>query len=126
MLHSLEIHCIHCLIKVTDSTNKDKLEALIDEAKEMSEENYTKESFEALQRALEAAQVVFNNPDATQAEINAETETLQQALDSLVLVKTDKPDLPDTGQSSTMIYLIGSTLLIGAGLYLMFKKEEEQ
>lgn len=111
---------------MTDSTNKDKLEALIDEAKEMSEENYTKESFEALQRALEAAQVVFNNPDATQAEINAATETLQQALDSLVLVKTNKPDLPDTGQSSTMIYLIGSTLLIGAGQYLMFKKEEEQ
>lgn len=78
---------------MTDSTNKDKLEALIDEAKEMSEENYTKESFEALQRALEAAQVVFNNPEATQAEINAATETLQQALDSLVLVKTDKTRL---------------------------------
>lgn len=107
---------------MTDSTNKDKLEALIDEAKEMDEENYTKESFEALQKALDEALEVYNNPNATQVEIDAATSMLQKALDALELVKSD---LPDTGQSSTTIYLIGSTLLISAGLYLMFKKKEE-
>ncbi|QKY70372.1 M14 family zinc carboxypeptidase [Lentibacillus sp. CBA3610] len=65
--------------------DKTELQNRIDEinAEELNEENYTEESWEALEQALADAETVLNNEDATQAEVDAALEALNDARSGL-------------------------------------------
>lgn len=70
--------------------DKSDLAALIEEAEKLSEEDYTTESWQALVEALEEAIIVYENPEATQEEVDEALEALQLAIDELE-EKTNEP-----------------------------------
>ncbi|XEC95583.1 S-layer homology domain-containing protein [Paenibacillus tarimensis] len=57
----------------------------------LQEENYTPESWTALEEALQAAHAVLNDPDATQAEVDEALAALQAARSGLQPVEADAP-----------------------------------
>jgi hypothetical protein len=59
------------------------LAAKIEEAQALTEADYTSESWEDLETALEDAITVSENPEATEEEINNALEALQTAIDNL-------------------------------------------
>ncbi|MFR1756981.1 MAG: phosphohydrolase, partial [Thomasclavelia spiroformis] len=63
--------------------NKDLLEDLINQASGLNVANYTKASFDGLTKALNEAKVVFENPNATQKEVDNAKATLEKAINSL-------------------------------------------
>ena len=81
-----------------EKADKTELEKLINEAKSLNSEDYTKDSFELLENALESARIVYNNEQATQEEVEKATKSLQSAIDGLKKADeggTDsKPDVP--------------------------------
>lgn len=71
--------------------NKDALKALIDMANGLDSADYTAESFAVLKSALASAQEVYNESQATEAEVKKAEETLQSAIDGLVKAPADSP-----------------------------------
>ncbi|MBN2981016.1 S-layer homology domain-containing protein [Cohnella algarum] len=67
------------------AVDKTALKAKVTEINEenLQAEGYTQESWQALQDAMEAAQTVLNNEDATQAEVDAALEALTAAREAL-------------------------------------------
>ena len=63
--------------------NKDLLEDLINQANGLNVANYTKATFDGLTKALNEAKVVFENPNATQKEVDSAKATLEKAINSL-------------------------------------------
>ena len=63
--------------------NKDLLEDLINQASGLNVANYTKASFDGLTKALNEAKVVYENPNATQKEVDNAKATLEKAINSL-------------------------------------------
>ena len=68
------------------------LEEAVENAKALEKEDYTEESWEALEDALENAEEVLKDPTATQEEVDAATEALEEAMDAL----EEKPEEPTT------------------------------
>lgn len=64
--------------------NKDNLKAALEAAKEIAPEGYTAESYAALQQAIENAQEVYDNPDASQADVDNASSQLNKAVSDLV------------------------------------------
>ena len=73
--------------------SKDELKNTVKEAKELVEakDQYTEESLAALQAAIDEANAVLDNPEATQAEIDAAVKAVKEAKAALK-VKEDKKD----------------------------------
>lgn len=71
--------------------NKDALKAAIDDASAKVEGDYTAESWSKLAEALANAQGVYANDDATQAEVNAATKALTDAVAALEKLKPTEP-----------------------------------
>lgn len=71
--------------------NKDALKAAIDDANAKIENDYTAESWSKLAEALVSAQDVYANDDAKQAEVNAATKTLTDAIAALEKPKPTEP-----------------------------------
>ena len=65
------------------TVSKDALQALYDEMKEKSEEDYTAESWQVFADALKAAETVLGDKDAVQAEVDAAYGALKAAADAL-------------------------------------------
>ncbi|MDY3361830.1 MAG: carbohydrate binding domain-containing protein, partial [Clostridium celatum] len=63
--------------------NKDALNDLINKAESLDSSKYTEESFNAVKKALEEANVVFANEDATIEEIEVAEANLRKAMNSL-------------------------------------------
>ena len=63
--------------------NKDLLEDLINQANGLNVANYTKATFDGLTKALNEAKAVFENPNATQKEVDSAKATLEKAINSL-------------------------------------------
>ena len=63
--------------------NKDLLEDLINQASGLNVANYTKATFDGLTKALNEAKVVYENPNATQKEVDSAKATLEKAINSL-------------------------------------------
>ena len=63
--------------------DKSLLEDLINQAEGLDSANYTKASFDGLTRALNEAKVVFENPNATQVEVDNAKATLEKAIAGL-------------------------------------------
>lgn len=68
------------------AVSKDQLKALIDKANALDQKTYTDVSWQALQVALEEANKVYADKSATQEQVNAAAQKLQEALDGLVKV----------------------------------------
>lgn len=71
--------------------NKDALKAAIDDANAKVEADYTAESWSKLAEALTSAQDVYAYDDATQAEVNAATKALTDAVAALEKLKPTEP-----------------------------------
>ena len=63
--------------------DKSLLEELINKAEGLNSANYTKATFDGLTKALNEAKVVFENPNASQVEVDNAKATLEKAIDSL-------------------------------------------
>ena len=63
------------------------LEQAIAEAESLKEEDYTADSFAAMEEVLAEAKAVLEDPSATQSEIDAATEALNEAMDALVSIE---------------------------------------
>ena len=63
--------------------DKSLLEELINKAEGLNGVNYTKATFDGLTKALNEAKAVFDNPNASQVEVDNAKFTLEKAIDSL-------------------------------------------
>lgn len=74
------------LVPIKVPVNKSELKSLVDRAKETVNENetYTVESLQALQAAIEAAQVVLADESATQETVDAQISAINAAIKALV------------------------------------------
>ena len=72
---------------------KDELKAAVEDATKVvgDTEQYTEESLAALQAAIDKAIAVLDNPESTQAEIDAAVKSVKEAKEALK-VKEDKKD----------------------------------
>ena len=115
--------------------NKDLLGDLINQANGLNVANYTKASFDGLIKALDEAKVVFENPNASQIEVDNAKDVLVKALAGLQTVTTDntvktpvnKGDTTasvKTGDESLAGMLAGLALLSVAGYTVLRKKED--
>ena len=77
---------------------KDELKVAVEDATKVvgDKEQYTEESLAALQSAIDKANAVLDNPEATQAEIDAAVKAVKEAKEALK-VKEDKKDDSNKG-----------------------------
>ena len=77
---------------------KDELKAAVEDATKVvgDTEQYTEESLAALQAAIDKAIAVLDNPESTQAEIDAAVKSVKEAKEALK-VKEDKKDDSNKG-----------------------------
>ena len=111
--------------------DKSLLEDLINQAEGLNVANYTKASFDGLTKALNEAKVVFENPNATQVEVDNAKDVLAKALAGLQTVTADNTvnngDTTvsvKTGDESLAGMLAGLALLSVAGYTVLRKKED--
>ena len=80
---------------------KDELKNTVKDAKELvgATDKYTEESLAALQAAIDEAIAVLDNPEATQAEIDAAVKSVKEAKEALK-VKEDKKDDSNKGDDN--------------------------
>ena len=80
---------------------KDELKAAVEDATKVvgDKEQYTEESLAALQSAIDKANAVLDNPEATQAEIDAAVKAVKEAKEALK-VKEDNKDDNNKGDDS--------------------------
>ena len=64
--------------------DKTQLEQTLAQARALQAEDYTADSFAGVEKAMEAAQAVLDNAQATQAEVDAAVMALTQAMEALV------------------------------------------
>ena len=69
--------------------DKSLLEDLINQANGLNGVNYTKATFDGLTKALNEAKAVYENPNATQEEVDNAKFTLEKAIAGLQTVTTD-------------------------------------
>ena len=81
------------LVRVSDKT---ELQALMAEANELSETDYTAETWNALQEALEAAAAVDAEHDASQEDVDSAAAALQAAIDALEKAPVEGPKADKT------------------------------
>lgn len=88
---------------ITVYANKDALNSVIAEALALNGENYTPETFQAVQPVLEYAIGVKNTQFAQQADVDLATNSLRNVLDSLVLADILKISAMSTDNGTTTI-----------------------
>jgi len=84
---------INALVKAPIVADKTELLKAIEAAKDLVEKDYTSESWKTLQDALDAANKVVANKDATQEEIDAAVDAINDAIDKLE-AKPVEPEKP--------------------------------
>ncbi|MFQ9964884.1 MAG: alpha-L-fucosidase [Thomasclavelia spiroformis] len=115
--------------------NKDLLEDLINQASGLNVANYTKASFDGLTKALNEAKVVFENPNATQKEVDSAKATLEKAINSLeantpvdnttnIPVSNGDTTSVKTGDESLTGMFATIALLSVAGCVVLRRKED--
>ena len=113
--------------------DKSLLEELINQAERLNAANYTKASYAQVIDALGGAKTVFDNPEATQVEVDNAKDVLTKAIAGLQTVTTDntvktplnKGDTTSlkTGDKSLAGLFAGFALLGLAGIGLIKRKE---
>ena len=87
--------------------NKAELEGAIAEAKALSKDKYTPDSYAAVESALAEAEKVLDNDKATRAEAVSAADTLSKAIDHLV-EKSEEPEAVDKSGLETAVNAAGS------------------
>ena len=106
--------------------NKDLLKDLINKAEGLDSANYTKASFDGLTRALNEAKAVFDNPNASQVEVDNAKDVLAKAIAGLqtkTLVNNGDTTSVKTGDNSLAGMFAGLALLGVAGYTVLRRKE---
>ena len=83
--------------------DKTALNNLIAQADALKADDYTAESFKALEAALDEAKAVSNDKDATEAEIKAATDALKDAMENLVPKEVKPEPTPDKTALNSLI-----------------------
>ena len=109
--------------------DKSLLEDLINKANGLNVTNYTKASYGVLKDALEDAKAVFNDPNATQTEVDNAKDVLAKAMANLKTVKApvnngDTTASVKTGDESLVGMFAVIALLSVAGYALLRRKED--
>ncbi len=87
----------------TTPADKTALNAEITAAKAYKEEDYTADSYEALQTAIEAAQAIADKEDASEAEIKGALDALKDA-ESKLVEKTEEPTVPPVPEKNGRVW----------------------
>ena len=109
--------------------NKDALKDLIGEANSLNSANYTNASWNAMQDTLTKAKAVYENPEASQAEVDKAHDLLTKAIAGLVM----KPNTPKpgddtaikTGDNNNMLELGTMLLLCGVATVLLKRRKDD-
>lgn len=115
--------------------DKSNLEEIINKAKGLNKEKYTKETWDKLQEVLSKANEVLNNKDANEEDVNSAISNLDDAINKLKKVEdntnTDKDkenaqkdNLPSTGGNSPMALGLLATLMSIAGVVTIKRKNK--
>ena len=132
-------------LKLRLKPNKDALNDLINKAQSLDSSKYTRESWRAVEKAVEEADKVMKNEDATEKEIAKAEENLKSAISDLKIASNDttnsetnngsnnKDDdkttsnskLPKTGGTNTVYILIVGAILVVAGGAFMFTRKKK-
>ena len=120
---------VTAFLKLRLIPDKSLLEDLINKAEGLESANYTKATFDGLTKALNEAKVVFDNPNATQVEVDNVKDVLAKAIANLQTVKTpvnngDTTVSVKTSDESLAGMFAGITLLSVAGYTLLRRKED--
>ena len=125
--------------------DKSLLEDLINQAEGLNSANYTKASYAVVENALLTAKAVYENPNATQEEVNSAKDVLEKAINSLEtntqvdntastpinntantpVSNGDTTTSVKTGDEALVETLVGITLLSVAGFAILRKKEKD-
>ena len=115
--------------------DKSLLEELINKAEGLNSANYTKASFDGLTKALNEAKVVFENPNASQVEVDNAKAVLEKAIAELQTVTTDSAiktpvnngeiTSVKTGDDINMLGTLGLVLPLGVIVYLNKRRKGE-
>ena len=81
---------------LSQGVDKSELKEVIDSVNNYTSSDYTEDTWNKVQEELEKAQAVYDNPSATEDEVNNAKTNLQQALENLVLDKTGLKDAIDS------------------------------
>ncbi|MFR6667134.1 MAG: LPXTG cell wall anchor domain-containing protein, partial [Thomasclavelia spiroformis] len=92
--------------------------------------NYTKATFDGLTKALNEAKVIFENPNATQKEVDNAKATLEKAITGLQTLTADKTPVSNgdttvsvkTGDDVNMLGTLGLISSLGVIAFLKKKK----
>uniref|UniRef100_UPI00241EB24E FIVAR domain-containing protein n=1 Tax=Thomasclavelia spiroformis TaxID=29348 RepID=UPI00241EB24E len=97
--------------------------------------NYTKASFDGLTKALDEAKAVFENPNASQVEVDNAKAVLEKAIAELQTVTTDSAiktpvnngeiTSVKTGDDINMLGTLGLVLPLGVIVYLNKRRKGE-
>ena len=77
---------------------RENLEKAIEDASKITKDNYTDESFKALQDAIAEAKILAADPDATTEQLNAAADKIKQAKDNLKEKNTEPVPGSDPNQ----------------------------
>lgn len=111
--------------KAIFKVQKEQLKALIEQANNLNKKDYTEESYANLQTVLSDAVAVYENEQATQQEVDAAVQALQQAIQSLDIVKVTSTDTGDTTQKALLMGLCGLSIVLMASIVFVMKKRNE-
>ncbi|WPX08316.1 S-layer homology domain-containing protein [Caldicellulosiruptor danielii] len=95
--------------------DKSGLRSKIDAAKGINKSEYTEESIRALEDAIANAEKVYNNPNATQADVNNAFSLLDNAIKGLVKKSTSTQQAQQEGVSGVVQKKVGDTISIKIG-----------
>ena len=124
---------VTAFLKLRLIPDKSLLEDLINKAEGLESANYTKATFDGLTKALNEAKVVFDNPNATQKEVDNAKDVLAKAMADLQTVTVDntvKTPVSNgdttasvkTGDDVNMLGTLGLISSLGAIAFLKKKK----
>ena len=126
---------VTAFLKLRLIPDKSLLEDLINQAEGLESLNYTKATFDGLTKALNEAKAVFDNPNATQKEVDNAKDVLAKAIAELQTVTTDNTiktpvnngDITSvkTGDDINMLGTLGLVLPLGVIVYLNKRRKGE-
>ena len=120
--------------------DKSLLEELINQANGLNAVNYTKATFDGLTKALNEAKAVYENPNATQEEVDNAKATLEKAIAGLQANPSTPSNVENTvktpvnngdttsvktGDDINMLGTLGLVLPLGVIVYLNKKRKGE-
>ena len=119
---------VTAFLKLRLIPDKSLLEELINEANGLNEANYTKATFDGLTKALNEAKVVFDNPNASQVEVDNAKDVLAKAIAGLQTVKKpvnngDTTVSVKTGDETYALTFVSLMMLTACGYTYLRRKE---